>query len=91
MSYLCRKLPAQAASAVVTGIATCRWAVGVLIFEMVSGHPPFYDEDRVRMFKNICSVRYTCPPTFSRVSPHTGALTALYCMPCGMCRIGHAC
>ena len=39
----------------------------MLIFEMVAGHPPFYDEDRVRMFKNICSVKYTCPPTFSRV------------------------
>ena len=45
----------------------CRWAVGVLIFEMVAGHPPFYDEDRVRMFKNICSVKYSCPPHFSKV------------------------
>ena len=39
----------------------------MLIFEMVAGHPPFYDEDRVRMFKNICSVKYTCPPHFTKV------------------------
>ena len=39
----------------------------MLIFEMVAGHPPFYDEDRVRMFKNICSVKYSCPaPTSPR-------------------------
>ena len=39
----------------------------MLIYEMVAGRPPFYDEDRVRMFKNICSVKYACPPTFSKV------------------------
>jgi len=28
-----------------------RWAVGVLIFEMVAGYPPFYSENKVEMFK----------------------------------------
>ena len=45
----------------------CRWALGVLIFEMAAGHPPFYHEDRVTMFRNICQVKYTCPPHFSKV------------------------
>ena len=45
-----------------------RWAVGVLIFEMVAGYPPFYTEDRVTMFKNICHVKYTAPPHFSKVT-----------------------
>ncbi|KAK9817313.1 hypothetical protein WJX72_012521 [[Myrmecia] bisecta] len=42
------------------------WALGVLIYEMVASYPPFYDEDRVAMFKNICRVKYTCPTTFSK-------------------------
>ena len=41
--------------------------MGVLIYEMVAGYPPFYDEDRVVMFKNICHVKYTFPGTFSKV------------------------
>eukprot|EP00803_Ostreobium_quekettii_P000241 evm.model.scf_1252.3 EVM.evm.TU.scf_1252.3 scf_1252:22586-28170(-) len=41
------------------------WAVGVLIFELVTGRPPFYDDDRVKMFKKICDVKYSPPPNFS--------------------------
>lgn len=44
-----------------------RWALGVLIYEMVAGYPPFYDEDRVAMFKNICQVKYSVPSHFSKV------------------------
>jgi hypothetical protein len=44
----------------------CRWAVGVLIYEMIAGYPPFYDEDRVAMFKNICQVKYSVPSHFSK-------------------------
>lgn len=46
----------------------------MLIFEMAAGYPPFYHEDRVTMFKNICQVKYTCPPHFSKVSSSTSAL-----------------
>ena len=41
--------------------------MGVLIFEMVAGSPPFYLEDRVAMFKRITRVKYACPPSFSPV------------------------
>ena len=49
----------------------CRWAVGVLVYEMVAGYPPFYDEDRVAMFRNICQVKYTVPSHFSKVCCHS--------------------
>ncbi|GAB4820005.1 hypothetical protein N2152v2_007051 [Parachlorella kessleri] len=42
------------------------WAVGVLIFEMVAGHPPFFQEDRVTMFRAICNTQYTLPAHFSK-------------------------
>jgi hypothetical protein len=48
-------------------VAIRRWALGVLIFEMVAGCPPFYHEDRVSMFKNICHVKYVMPAHFSKV------------------------
>ena len=43
-----------------------RWALGVLIYEMVAGYPPFYHEDRVQMFKNICHVKYSFPSSFGK-------------------------
>ena len=32
-------------------LGICRWALGVLIYEMVAGYPPFYSENKVEMFK----------------------------------------
>jgi len=31
------------------------WALGILIFEMLSGYPPFYDNDPVKIYKKIIS------------------------------------
>lgn len=74
----------------------CRWALGVLVFEMVAGAPPFYHEDRVAMFKNICAVRYNMPPYFSKVifpcsAPkqtcgHVGASLMPMRLQCRICR-----
>jgi cGMP-dependent protein kinase len=46
--------------------ATVRWALGVLIFEMVNGYPPFYDDDKVVMYKNITDQRYYLPRRMSK-------------------------
>ena len=44
------------------------WALGVLIYEMVAGTPPFQDEDRVALFEAITSLDYQMPRYFSSVS-----------------------
>ncbi|MEW5303042.1 MAG: hypothetical protein WDW36_005773 [Sanguina aurantia] len=41
------------------------WAVGVLIFELCNGQPPFMDEDRLAMFKKICTRDFIMPRHFS--------------------------
>ena len=55
------------------GRAVDWWAVGVLIYEMVAGMPPFHQEDRVAMFRAICTTQYTMPAHFSKVGGRGGA------------------
>ncbi|KAA3681207.1 protein kinase A [Paragonimus westermani] len=39
------------------------WAFGVLIFEMLAGHPPFYADEPIQIYEKIvaCSYRFTTP------------------------------
>lgn len=45
-----------------------RWSLGVLIFELCAGTPPFMHDDRLTMFRKICSREIHWPKTFSSVS-----------------------
>lgn len=42
------------------GRAVDWWALGVLIYEMLAGHPPFYDEDHFKLYEKIL----ICKPRF---------------------------
>lgn len=42
------------------------WATGVLVFELLSGAPPFYDDDRLAMFKKTCNLDFKFPKYFSK-------------------------
>ncbi|KAI8390136.1 kinase-like domain-containing protein [Blakeslea trispora] len=42
------------------GKAADYWAFGVLIFEMLAGHPPYYDDNQFRLYEKIL----TTPPTY---------------------------
>lgn len=41
------------------------WALGVLIWELVAGSPPFMDDDRLAMFKKACARQVAWPKHFS--------------------------
>ncbi|KAJ3205521.1 camp-dependent protein kinase catalytic subunit [Clydaea vesicula] len=42
------------------GKAVDWWALGVLIYEMLAGHPPFFDEDHFKLYEKIVA----CKPKF---------------------------
>ncbi|KAJ2478938.1 cAMP-dependent protein kinase catalytic subunit [Coemansia sp. RSA 2131] len=44
------------------------WALGILIFEMIAGYPPFYDEDHYRLYEKILAGRIQWPPQFDPVA-----------------------
>ena len=41
------------------------WALGILIFEMLSGYPPFYDNEPIGIYKRILSGVIEFPKFFS--------------------------
>merc|ERR1712070_510272 len=42
------------------------WALGVLIYEMVAGMPPFYADDPMEVYEKILSVKMMIPQHFSK-------------------------
>lgn len=44
------------------------WSLGVLIFEMIAGCPPFYSTNPLHTYEKIISGKYICPAHFSRAA-----------------------
>ncbi|CAB3236073.1 unnamed protein product [Arctia plantaginis] len=42
------------------------WALGVLIFEMMTGYPPFYSPEPIQLYEKILSGQFKCPGTMPR-------------------------
>ncbi|KAI8977880.1 kinase-like domain-containing protein [Pilobolus umbonatus] len=40
------------------------WSLGVLIFEMLAGYPPFYDEDHLKLYEKILQGKIAWPSYF---------------------------
>lgn len=42
------------------------WTIGVLFYELLAGHTPFYHQSHHLMYRKIASARYSFPPHFSK-------------------------
>jgi protein kinase X len=60
------------------GKAVDWWALGVLIFEMLAGYPPFYCDDRMQLYQTILSGKIEFPKHLKREARDliSGLLTA---------------
>ncbi|KAG8331983.1 cAMP-dependent protein kinase catalytic subunit alpha-like [Homalodisca vitripennis] len=47
------------------GKAVDWWAIGVLMYELVAGNPPFYANDPMKIYEKIVANKYKIPPFFS--------------------------
>ncbi|KAG0086435.1 camp-dependent protein kinase catalytic subunit [Podila epicladia] len=47
------------------GKAVDWWSMGVLMFEMCAGFPPFFDEDHIKLYGKIMAGKVKYPPHFS--------------------------
>jgi len=50
------------------GIEVDWWSMGVLIFEMLAGYPPFFDENPFGIYEKILLGRVKCPSHFDSAS-----------------------
>merc|ERR1712216_174064 len=48
------------------GKAVDWWALGILIFEMLAGYPPFYSDDRMQLYQTILSGKIEFPRHFKK-------------------------
>ncbi|KAG4237666.1 hypothetical protein PC116_g14273 [Phytophthora cactorum] len=60
--YLAPELLCSQRTATSYGNTIDWWSYGVLVYEMIQGHTPFWDKNRRQMFQNILSKEPTYPP-----------------------------
>lgn len=63
------------------------WALGVLIFEMLAGYPPFYDDNPLGIYQKIMDGYYEFPP---HVEPKARDLVKSFLCADRSLRLGNA-
>ncbi|KAI7870862.1 kinase-like domain-containing protein [Spinellus fusiger] len=46
------------------------WSYGVLIYEMLAGYPPFYDENQMKLYEKILTKKPVFPSSFAPEATH---------------------
>lgn len=54
------------------------WSLGILIYELLAGYPPFYDPNPVRIYDQVLSGVLRFPPDFGPIT--RSLLTELLCI-----------
>ena len=57
------------------GLAVDWWSLGMLVFEMLTGLPPWYTPDRFKLFSSICEAQVVFP--FALSKPAEGVIRGL--------------
>ncbi len=63
------------------GKAVDWWALGILIFEMLAGYPPFYDENPFGIYQKILAGKIDFPKHFD-VNAKASAVQTVACLCC---------
>ena len=72
-----------------TNFSADYWSLGVIMYEMLVGFPPFNDDSVEKIFDNILSMRMDWPPIGDDVSANANDLMRKLLTPDYHNRLGH--